>query len=51
MHSVNYVAKLVHTRRAPSSTFFNTHLIDLFLFLCGGGVLRYLVPKWLLFLT
>ena len=62
-HSVNYAAKLVRIRRTISSTSINSHqepvsgqacnsLIptDLFLFLYGGGVLRYPVPKWLLFL-
>jgi hypothetical protein len=66
VHSVNFATKLVHTRRALSSTVINfssgsgfrpslpaTLLIPIgfsFPFL-GGEALRYLVPKWLLFLN
>ena len=61
VHSVNFAAKLVHTRRALSSTVINTHQEPVsgqacnpldphwfFLPFRGGGALRYLVPKWLL---
>jgi len=59
------LAKLFHTRRALSSTITNpcqepfwdqacntpTNPLCFFLSLCGGGILRYPVPKWLLFLN
>jgi len=61
VNSVNFAAKLVHTRRALSSTIINSHQEPVsdqacnppdpqWYFLFGGGVLRYPVPKWLLFL-
>jgi hypothetical protein len=61
VHSVNYAAKLIHTRRALSSTIIKSHqepvssqacnlLIPLCVFSFGEGVLQNLVPKWLLFL-
>ena len=57
VHSVNYTAKLVHTRRALSSTIINSHqetvtgqACSYLLFSFDGGVLRYPIPKWLLFL-
>jgi hypothetical protein len=65
VHSVNFAAKLVHTRRALSSTVINSHQeparfqakpatllipIDFAFPFRGGGALRYSVPKWLLFL-
>jgi hypothetical protein len=63
VHSVNFVAKLVHTRRALSSTVINSHQDPVSGQACnpldphwfsfpfhGGGALRYSVPKWLLFL-
>ena len=64
VHSVNFAAKLVHTRRALFSTVINSHQepvqakpatllipIDISFPLRGGGALRYSVPKWLLFLN
>jgi hypothetical protein len=63
VHSVNFAAKLVHTRRALSSTAINSHQepvsdqaltplipIDFSFRFRDGGALRYSVPKWLLFL-
>ena len=64
VHSVNFAAKVVHTRRALSSTVINSHQEPVsgqacdpldphyisFSF-CGGGALQYLVPKWLLYLN
>jgi hypothetical protein len=63
MHPVNFAAKLVHTKRALSIIVINSHQEPVsgqacnppdphssFLSLRGGGALRYLVPKWLLFL-
>ena len=64
VHSVHFAAKLVHTRRALSSTVINSHQEPVsgqacnpldphcyFLPFRGGGALRYSVPKWLLFLN
>jgi len=64
VHSVNFAAKLVRTRRALSSAVINSHQepvsgqacnpLDTHLFFLsfrGGGALRCLVPKWLLFLN
>jgi len=62
VHSVNHAAKLVHTRRALSDTIINSHQETVSGQACnppdphwpssfGGGVLWYLVPKWLLFLN
>jgi len=67
VHSVNFAAKLVHTRRALSSTVINFHqepvsgqacnpgrllvLINFSFPFRSGGALRYSVPKWLLFLN
>jgi hypothetical protein len=55
-------AKLVSTRPALSNTFINSYkaplsgqacnpLISFGLVLCGGGILRLLVLKWLLLLN
>jgi len=62
VHSVNFAAKLVHTRRALSSTIINSHQEPVsgqacnpldphcfFFFVCGKGVFRYSVAKWLTF--
>jgi hypothetical protein len=64
VHSVNFAAKFVHTRRALSSTVINSHQesvsgqacnllipIDFSFPFRDGGALRYSVPQWLLFLT
>jgi len=64
VHSVNFAAKLVHTRRALSTTVINSHQKPVsgqacnppdphwcFLPFRGGGALRYSVPKLLLFLN
>jgi len=64
VHFVNFAAKLVHTRRALSSTIINSHQEPVsgqacnpldphcfFFPFCVGGALRYSVPKWLLFLN
>ena len=64
VHSVNFAAKLVHTRRALSSTVVNSHQEPVSGQACnppdpywfsfpfrGGGALQYSVPKWLLFLN
>jgi len=64
VHAVNLAAKLVHTRRALSSTVINSHQEPVSGQACnpldphwfsfpfrGGGGLRYSVPKWLLFLN
>jgi hypothetical protein len=58
VHPVNHASKLVQTRRALSSTIINSlqetvssqacSLPEIFLSL--GGVLRYPITKWLLFL-
>ena len=59
VHSVNYTAKLVHTRRALPSTKINSDQEPVASQACnplffssvffGGGVLQYLLPTWLLF--
>ena len=67
VHSVNFAAKLVHTRRAlvPFPVLLSTLIrsrfqakpatllipIGISFPFRGGGALRYLVPKWLLFLN
>jgi hypothetical protein len=65
VHSVNFAAKLVHTRRALSSTVINSSgagfrpslqpsiLIPIYFSFPyrGRGALRYSIPKWLLFLN
>ena len=65
VHSENFAAKIVHTRRALSSTVINSHQEPVSGQACnppdinrsplvfpfrGGGASQYLVPKWLLFL-
>jgi hypothetical protein len=59
VHSVNFAAKLVHTKRALSNTVIRSRVqanpatllipIDFSFPFRGGGALRYSVPKWLLF--
>ena len=55
VHSVNFAAKLVHTRRALSSTVINITLLDLAsdiaIYMCAGiGCDNKSVPRWFMVL-